>query len=69
MEIITVGQVPDHFTLLQNGSDVSEALEFLGTDAVEDGYTYLFVDIQDGDFVGAYGSYGVSLDSRAYPIL
>ncbi len=69
MDVIKVADVPAHYTLLQNGSEVSEALEFLGTDAVADGYTYLFVDVQDGDYVGAYGSYGVSLDDNAYMIL
>ncbi len=69
MNVIKVADVPSHYTLLQNGSEVSEALEFLGTDAVADGYTYLFVDVKEGEYVGAYGSYGVNLHDNAYLIL
>ena len=63
-----VKDIPANYTLVQNGSEVAELLEYLGTDAVSDGYSYLFVDAEDGEILGAYGSYTCGLNGDAYLI-
>lgn len=64
-----ISQIPADYTLVQNGSDVAETLAYLGTNAESEGYSYVFVKIDNGDYVGAYGSYTLDIHALAYLIL
>lgn len=67
--VMKISDIPADYTLIQNGSDVAETLAYLGTDAEFEGYSYVFVKVENGDYVGAYGSYTLNLEDRAYLIL
>lgn len=65
--LTTVANIPDTFTLAQ-GDEAARVLEYFGTDYVNDGYTYVFVLVVEGEYLGAYGAYSAGLDAPAYLI-
>jgi hypothetical protein len=65
-KILTVGEVPDTFTLLQTQDEVRDAAEYLGCE--DEDYQFIFVLVEEGEYVKAFGCYGVNLEATVWEI-
>jgi hypothetical protein len=60
-----IKDLPAHYTLVQNSDEVADILDMLGCD---EGYTYLFVEVGDGEYTTVYGSFTANMEDRAYKV-